>query len=106
PAVLVRTPDAPRLAEALRTAGLTAQAGDAPGTLRVLTADPARVGDVALAAGQPVHELRPLRTDLERLFLELTEAPEHSNRNRQTAPPPAGTPHELSGPATSEEAPR
>jgi ABC-2 type transport system ATP-binding protein len=59
-----------------------------------MTADLGRVGDVALAAGLPVHELRVLRTDLERLFLELTEAPEHRNRNLAGAggPLPGGAP--------------
>ncbi len=85
--VLVRTADAAALAAALEQAGLTAQPSPehGPGALQVEGADGdlARVGDVALAAGQPVHELRALRTDLERMFLELTESPEHRNRNLQ-----------------------
>ncbi|GGK59946.1 ABC transporter ATP-binding protein [Ornithinimicrobium pekingense] len=81
PAVLVRTRDASALADALVRSGLAVQP-EGPAALRVQTGDLARVGDVALAAGQPVYELRALRTDLERLFLDLTEAPEHSNRNR------------------------
>ena len=100
PAVLVRTTDAPALAAALSRAGIDADPDGRPGSLRVLTDDLARVGDVALAAGLPVHELRPLRTDLEQLFLELTESPEHRNRNLEVpsaaagdAPVPAGTRH-------------
>ena len=83
PAALVRTSDPARLAEALGAAGLSVTAQD--GALRVGTGDLARIGDLALQAGAPVHELRPLRTDLERLFLELTESPEHRNRNRSEA---------------------
>jgi ABC-2 type transport system ATP-binding protein len=41
----------------------------------------ARVGDIALAAGLPIHELRANQTDLEALFFELTESPENRNRN-------------------------
>jgi ABC-2 type transport system ATP-binding protein len=97
PATRVRTPDPARLAEALAGAGLTATPED--GGLRVATGDLALVGDTALRAGLAVHELRPLRTDLERLFLQLTESPEHRNRNLAgaTAPPP--TP----GPTRAEE---
>ncbi|AXH98007.1 ABC transporter ATP-binding protein [Ornithinimicrobium avium] len=84
---LVRTDDAAALAAELGRAGLTAHPSPehGPDALQVEGAggDLARVGDVALAAGQPVHELRALRTDLERLFLELTESPEHRNRNLQ-----------------------
>ena len=80
PAALVRTSDQARLGEALTAAGIGVTSQD--GGLRVATGDLARIGDLALQVGVPVHELRPLRTDLERLFLELTEAPEHRNRNR------------------------
>lgn len=102
--VLVRTTDPVALTAALVRDGLTAEPvpEHGPDALQVLGTDGdlGRVGDVALAAGQPVHELRALRTDLERLFLELTEAPEHRNRNRDLAP---GTPPE---PATTEETTR
>ncbi|OLT43441.1 ABC transporter ATP-binding protein [Serinicoccus sp. CNJ-927] len=86
PAVLARTADPGALGHALEQAGLQVEVApdQGEGALRVHTGDLAAVGDVALAAGQPVHELRPLRTDLERLFLELTESPEHRNRNRST----------------------
>ena len=78
--VLVRTTDAAGLASALLAAGMTSTPVE-PGVLSVATPDPARVGDVALAAGLPIHELRPQATDLEHLFLRLTTAPEHRNRN-------------------------
>ncbi|GAA4876576.1 ABC transporter ATP-binding protein [Serinicoccus chungangensis] len=82
PAVLVRVADPAGLARVLQDAGLEVQPED--GGLRVTGADGARIGETAHAAGHPVHELRPLRTDLERLFLELTESPEHRNRNLAT----------------------
>lgn len=95
PAALVRTTDPAALATALDHAGIRCSPEETGG-VRALTADLARVGDVALAAGLPVHELRPLRTDLERLFLELTEAPEHRNRNLgETAGPHQGAPVDL-----------
>jgi ABC-2 type transport system ATP-binding protein len=83
PATLVRAADPAQLAEALHGQGITAEPATehGPGAMRALTGDMVRIGDVALAAGVAVHELRPLRTDLERLFLELTEAPAHRNRN-------------------------
>ncbi|MGC5583029.1 ABC transporter ATP-binding protein [Ornithinimicrobium sp. W1679] len=83
PAALVRSPEPAQLARALERAGLAATLlpEQGPDALRVSTPELARVGEVALAAGRPVHELRGLRTDLERLFLDLTDAPEHRNRN-------------------------
>jgi ABC-2 type transport system ATP-binding protein len=45
-----------------------------------------RVGDVALGAGVPVHELRSLSTDLESLYFALTSAPENRNRNLDETP--------------------
>lgn len=79
PAALVRAADPAGLARALQEAGMTVEPAD--GGLRVAGDDLSRIGDVAHAAGHPLHELRPLRTDLEQLFLDLTEAPEHRNRN-------------------------
>ena len=92
---LVRTADPAALAAALGRAGLAAGPSPehGPDALRVedVAGQLRRVGDVALAAGQPVHELRMLRTDLERLFLELTESPEHRNRNLTADGAPATT---------------
>jgi ABC-2 type transport system ATP-binding protein len=83
PATLVRSSDARALVTALREAGLDAgdEPAQGPGAVRVATGDLARVGDVALRTGVPVHELRALRTDLERLYFQLTESPENRNRN-------------------------
>ncbi len=80
PTALVRTSDAAALARALTTEGVTATALDEH---RVEAAgdDLARIGDLALAARLPIHELRIQETDLEALFFALTESPEHRNRN-------------------------
>ncbi len=77
---IVRTTSAPALVSALIAAGIEAQATDAT-MLEAIGDDMARVGDIALAAGLPIHELRPNQTDLEALFFELTESPENRNRN-------------------------
>jgi ABC-2 type transport system ATP-binding protein len=68
---VVRTPDLDALARALVAAGLTATtSGD--GALRT-DADPAHVGQVALAAGVALTELRSADgAGLEEMFLELT----------------------------------
>jgi ABC-2 type transport system ATP-binding protein len=68
---VVRTPDLDALARALHAAGLTATtSGD--GALRT-DADPAHVGQVALAAGVALTELRSADgAGLEEMFLELT----------------------------------
>ncbi len=83
PATLVRSADPGRLAAALQEERLATEPLPdlGHGALRVLTGDMTRVGEAALRSGVAVHELRPLRTDLERLFLDLTEAPAHRNRN-------------------------
>ena len=80
PRVLVRTPGAAALQDVLTTRGLSVTTDD-DGALHVLTSDLALVGDAALAAGVPVHELRGEQADLEALFFELTETPENANRN-------------------------
>jgi ABC-2 type transport system ATP-binding protein len=77
---IVRTSDAPRLVRALIAAGVQAHPTDAT-TLEAIGDDMARVGEIALGAGLPIHELRMHQTDLEALFFRLTEAPENRNRN-------------------------
>jgi ABC-2 type transport system ATP-binding protein len=69
---LVRTSDPRSLLTALQTAGIDASE-EPDGALRAVTADLTRVGDVALAARLPIHELRLVSTDLESLFFSLTE---------------------------------
>ncbi len=78
PTVLVRTSEPARLVEALRAAGLDSSAAP-DDALVVRTGDLRAVGDLALAAGLPVWELRAQRADLEELFLSLTEG---TNRNQ------------------------
>jgi ABC-2 type transport system ATP-binding protein len=74
--VRVRSPRADVLAAALAREGLSA--APAPdGSLTVATTDLARVGDLAFAAGVPLHELTPQATSLEEAFLALTsDSPE------------------------------
>ena len=77
---VVATSDATALAAALSDAGLGVTVQDA----HHLTAsgdDLTRIGDIALRAGLPIHELRAHQTDLEELFFELTDSPENRNRN-------------------------
>ena len=80
PTVFVRAARNDDLSSALLAGGLLSQPAD-EGGLVVRTADLAKVGELAFRSGIPVHELRPLASDLEDLFLRLTSAPEHRNRN-------------------------
>ncbi|HEX5397300.1 MAG TPA: ABC transporter ATP-binding protein [Candidatus Limnocylindria bacterium] len=77
---IVRVPDAPALLGALARAGMPGT-HRSDGTVEVVGADLARIGDAAFAASVPVHELRMQQTDLEDLFFRLTESPENRNRN-------------------------
>jgi ABC-2 type transport system ATP-binding protein len=72
--VLARTPQPEALLAALEQAGLTA--GVDGQELLVDADDPARVGEVAFAAGVPLHELTTRATSLEEAFLALTSDPE------------------------------
>jgi ABC-2 type transport system ATP-binding protein len=74
--VLARTPRADALIGALERDGLRAAPGP-DGALTVQTSDLARVGELAFAAGVPLHELSSQATSLEEAFLALTaDAPE------------------------------
>jgi ABC-2 type transport system ATP-binding protein len=77
---IITTSDATALAGALSAAGLGVTVQDAH-HLTALGDDLIRIGDVALQAGLPIHELRAHQTDLEELFFELTGGPENRNRN-------------------------
>jgi ABC-2 type transport system ATP-binding protein len=69
--VRVRTPDAVRLRQALAHANLqTSSANDRALLVHGATAE--RVGDIAFAAGIPIHELLTEGSSLEEIFLELT----------------------------------
>jgi ABC-2 type transport system ATP-binding protein len=72
--VLVRSPRPEELRSALYREGLTA-AETADGALVVEGVDAARIGDIAFAAGVPLHELSPRATSLEEAFLALTSDP-------------------------------
>jgi ABC-2 type transport system ATP-binding protein len=69
--VLVRSPDADVLADALGRAGAGVVVRDG-GELLVTGLDAARIGDVAHEAGLTLHELSPLQASLEEVFMELT----------------------------------
>ena len=92
---VVATTDAVALAGALDRAGLTVTVTD-PHHLTAAGGDLARIGDVALQAGLPIHELRAHQTDLEELFFALTDAPENRNRNLEggSAPEQPSAAHE------------
>jgi ABC-2 type transport system ATP-binding protein len=68
--VRVRTPRPDQLLEALRREHLDATRDDL--TLLVHGADSERVGEIAFAAGIPLHELVTDGSSLEQIFLELT----------------------------------
>jgi ABC-2 type transport system ATP-binding protein len=70
-AVLVRSPQATELAEALRRDGAEVARRD-DGALMVTGADAARVGETAAVAGAVLHELTPTASTLEEAYMELT----------------------------------
>ncbi|HEY3902374.1 MAG TPA: ATP-binding cassette domain-containing protein [Streptosporangiaceae bacterium] len=76
-AVRAKTAQPTELARAVTTAGgqVTTTGTAAPGRsteLEVRGLTPERVGEVAFAAGVPLHLLAPLRASLEEAFMELT----------------------------------
>jgi ABC-2 type transport system ATP-binding protein len=77
----VRTSEPQLLMQALTASGL--QATEADGSIQVIGRDLVRIGDIALRAGLPIHELRANENDLEKLFFELTSA--EGNRNVEGA---------------------
>jgi ABC-2 type transport system ATP-binding protein len=82
--VLVRSPEAARLAELLQAAG-TPATQDGDGTLTVTGSTPADVGHRAFAAGVELHELRSRTSGLEEIYFQLTAGQE------QFAAPAPGT---------------
>jgi ABC-2 type transport system ATP-binding protein len=83
--VLVRSPEAVRLADVLRTAGTSVTAEDG-GALSVTGSTPAEVGRQAFAAGIELHELRSRTSGLEEIYFQLT-----AGREQFAAPSPATT---------------
>jgi ABC-2 type transport system ATP-binding protein len=75
-AVRARTSQPGTLARAVSAAGgqvaITGSAADGSGELEVRGLPLERIGDVALAAGVPLHLLAPARASLEEAFMELT----------------------------------
>jgi ABC-2 type transport system ATP-binding protein len=71
--VLVRTPTPETLGDALAARQLTVLGTDGQGRLRVTGGTTDVVGHVAHEAGVELHELVAEASDLERVFLELTE---------------------------------
>jgi len=69
--VLVRSPDAPRLAEILRFEGAVLSFADT-GELTVSHVEAPRIGELASREGLVLHELTPQRASLEEAFMELT----------------------------------
>jgi len=70
-AVLVRTPDAGVLTEALRAKGASVARSD-DGALNVTGLEAAAIGQAAADASAVLHELTPQRASLEEAFMELT----------------------------------
>jgi ABC-2 type transport system ATP-binding protein len=69
---VVRSPQGAELRGVLDRLGATVEL-EAGGGLRVAGPDPATIGDVALASGIAVHELRPVRSSLEDVYSRVTE---------------------------------
>jgi len=83
--VLVRSPEAPRLAEVLRAAGAhVAQDGD--GALTVSGRTAAEIGSRAFASGVELHELRPNTSGLEEIYFRLTAGQEQFAAPTPSAP--------------------
>ena len=69
--VLVRSPEAERLAQVLRAEGGVVTDRE-PGVIEVDGLDAPRVGDLAASNSVTLHELTPQRASLEEAFMELT----------------------------------
>jgi ABC-2 type transport system ATP-binding protein len=70
--VLVRSPDATRLAAALTGAGGVVHTEE-DGSLTVTKLDAAAIGAIAARDGVVLHELTPQRASLEEAFMALTK---------------------------------
>jgi ABC-type multidrug transport system ATPase subunit len=86
--VLVRSPEAGRLAAVLADAGLDPARGE-DGEVTVTGSTPAEVGARAFAAGVELHELRAETTGLEDLYFRLTAGQEQFAAG-SPAPTPEG----------------
>jgi ABC-2 type transport system ATP-binding protein len=70
--VVVRTPAAQQLADALATHAPGSRVTVEDGALHVVDADAATIGHIAFGAQVELHELSPATSDLEEVFLSLT----------------------------------
>jgi ABC-2 type transport system ATP-binding protein len=82
--VLVRSPEAGRLAEVLDSAGLAVSPAD-DGRVTVAATTPAAVGTHAFRAGIELHELRAETSGLEELYFRLTAGQEQYAATGPTA---------------------
>ena len=80
--VLVRSPDAARLASLVTAAGGQVAGGGHDGALSVTGLAAPRIGELAAQAGLVLHELTPQLASLEEAFLERTA---HSVQYQATA---------------------
>ncbi|MGE5136468.1 MAG: ABC transporter ATP-binding protein [Gemmatimonadota bacterium] len=104
--VLVRSPDADRLAGLLTAEGAAVTAAEAdgsPGALRVGGMEAARVGEIAAAGQIVLHELTPRRASLEQAFMELTAGATEFGADALSGLAGASGPP-AAGPASSEPA--
>ena len=88
--VVVATPTPDRLIAALTQPSVTVTPG-ADGTLQVSGASAAEVGHAAWQAGVELHQLREAASNLERVFLELTEGQPPAGSTPPSTPPPPGS---------------
>jgi ABC-2 type transport system ATP-binding protein len=104
--VLVRSPDAARLADVIAAEGGKAEPQHADnggsGLLRVTGMDAARVGELAAADRVVLHELTPKLASLEEAYMELTaDSSEYGVGAAQAAPPADGTGPTSTGPTST-----
>jgi ABC-2 type transport system ATP-binding protein len=105
--VLVRSPDAARLADVIAAEGGKAEPQHADnggsGLLRVTGMDAARVGELAAADRVVLHELTPKLASLEEAYMELTaDSSEYGVGAAQAAPPADGTEPTSTEPTSTE----
>jgi ABC-2 type transport system ATP-binding protein len=87
--VVVRSPDSPKLVDAMHAAGRHVVV-ESDGALTITESTLAEVGDIAFRAAVPLHELSERRSSLEDVFIELTSAT-HEYRTEMPAEPTKGT---------------
>jgi ABC-2 type transport system ATP-binding protein len=101
--VLVRSPEAARLAQVLAEEGWSVEHDDGE-ALTVSGQSPAAVGRRAFTAGIELHELRSRTSGLEEIYFRLTAGQEQFAAAPPGLPGQPDTAEAPSGPATAEEA--